>query len=278
MEKIAVIGAGVMGKGVAQIFLENGYEVILIDITNELLQEAKYSIKKTMLAAKMLNKNVNIDVIDNLKLTTYIGDLKNVKYVIENITESLERKIELYKKLDRISSKETIFLANTSCISITKIGSVTKRPDKVIGVHFMNPAPLIKTVEIIKGYHTSDETIETIKKLLLTVGKDCAIVNDYPGFVSNRISHLMMNEAAFVVQEQVAAPEVVDDIFKNCYSHKMGPLETADLIGLDTVVNSLDVLYEYYGDSKFRCCPLLRKMVDAGLFGRKTGEGFYKYN
>ena len=157
------------------------------------------------------------------------------------------------------------------------IASLTKRPTKVIGTHYMNPVPMKTTVETIRGFHTSDATIETTKQLLATMGKECILVNDYPGFVSNRISHLFMNEAAFVVQDQVASAQEVDDIFKQCYGHKMGPLETADLIGLDTVVNSLEVLYESYQDPKFRCCPLLRKMVDAGLLGVKSGEGFYTY-
>lgn len=183
----------------------------------------------------------------------------------------------VYGKIDNICDENCIFLVNTSCISITKIAALTKRPDKVIGTHFMNPVPQKKVVEVVKGYHTSEETIASLKELLANIGKEAIIVNDYPGFVSNRVSHLFMNEAAYVVQDQVASPESVDDIFKKCFGHAMVPLETADLIGLDTVVNSLDILYKSYQDPKFRCCPLLRKMVDAGLYGRKSGEGFYKY-
>ncbi|WP_242655185.1 3-hydroxyacyl-CoA dehydrogenase family protein [Clostridium cellulovorans] len=174
-------------------------------------------------------------------------------------------------------NESCLFLVNTSCISITKIASLTKRPDKVIGTHFMNPVHIKTAVEAIKGFYTSEETIEKTKELLSKMGKEMIIVNDLPGFVSNRISHLFMNEAAFVVQDQVAAPAEVDAIFKKCYGHVMGPLETADLIGLDTVVDSLEVLYESYQDPKFKCCPLLKKMVDANLKGRKTGKGFYDY-
>ena len=172
---------------------------------------------------------------------------------------------------------ECIYFVNTSCISITKIGSFTKRADKVIGTHFMNPVPMKHACEVILGYHTSEETIQILKDVLKKVEIRPIIVKDFPGFVSNRISHLLMNEAAMVVQDQVAAPEDVDDIFKSCFEHKMGPLETADLIGIDTVVDSLDVLYESYHDPKFRAAPILRKMIDANLLGRKSGQGFYKY-
>jgi 3-hydroxybutyryl-CoA dehydrogenase len=168
-------------------------------------------------------------------------------------------------------------MVNTSCISITKIGAITKRPDRVVGTHFMNPVPMMKAVEVIKGFYTSEKTIQRTKDLLTSLNKEGIVVNDFPGFVSNRISHLMMNEAAFIVQDQVADIKTVDEIFKKCYSHKMGPLETADLIGIDTVVESLQVLYDSYQDPKFRCCPLLKKMVDAGLLGRKSGRGFYEY-
>jgi 3-hydroxybutyryl-CoA dehydrogenase len=183
----------------------------------------------------------------------------------------------VYRALDALCPPEVCFGVNTSCISITRVAGFTQRPDRVIGMHFMNPVYLKTSIEIIRGYHTSEQTIQAARNLLRQLGKDAILVNDYPGFVSNRISHLFMNEAAFVVQDQVATPHEVDAIFKKCYGHTMGPLETADLIGLDTVVHSLDVLYESYQDSKFRCCPLLRKMVHAGLLGVKSGKGFYEY-
>ena len=197
--------------------------------------------------------------------------------VIENIIEDQKVKIELYKELDKICGTNTIYFVNTSCIPITKIASCVSKPENVIGVHFMNPVPLKEMVEVIKGYYTSETIIEKTKEFLKSIGKISVVVNDYPGFVANRLSHLFMNEAAFLVQDQVATPAEIDMIFKKGYGHKSGPLETADLIGLDTVVNSLAILYESYQDSKFRCCPLLKKMVDAGLLGRKSGKGFYNY-
>jgi 3-hydroxybutyryl-CoA dehydrogenase len=280
-KKVGIIGAGVMGTGVAQSFAQKGYSVVLIDLSAEILERAQENIFRDIRFQTLFNKDLEPEdpeiVMAQIRFTTDYELLRDVDFVIENVPEIWESKEEVYQKIDPICPEHCIFLANTSCISITKIGSLTKRPGKVVGVHFMNPVPLKKTVETIKGYHTSEETIKTVEELLRDIGKECIIVNDLPGFVSNRLSHLLMNEAAFVVQDQVATAEDVDNIFKKCFGHKMGPLETADLIGLDTVVNSLDILYQSYQDPKFRCCPLLRKMVDAGLFGRKSGQGFYKY-
>lgn len=270
-----------MGTGVAQSFAQKGYTVVLIDLSAEILEKAKEDIFRDIRLQTLFNKDLEPEdpeiVMAQIRFTTDYELLRDVDFVIENVPEIWEIKKEVYHKIDPICPEHCIFLANTSCISITKIGSLTKRPTKVVGVHFMNPVPLKKTVETIKGYHTSMETIKTVEELLRDIGKECIIVNDLPGFVSNRLSHLLMNEAAFVVQDQVATAEDVDNIFKKCFGHKMGPLETADLIGLDTVVNSLDILYQSYQDPKFRCCPLLRKMVDAGLLGRKSGQGFYEY-
>lgn len=281
MENIGIAGAGVMGRGVAQSFAQARYNVVLIDINEEILGQAKGEIYRNVRFRSFFNKSEETEsaeaVLESITFSTNYQLLKGVEFIVENVSEKWAVKEEVYKSIDKICSKDCVFAVNTSCISITRIASLTQRPSQVIGTHFMNPVPLKSAVEVIKGYHTSDETLETTKQLLSTIGKECIIVNDYPGFVSNRISHIFMNEAAFVVQDQVASPQEVDDIFKKCYEHKMGPLETADLIGLDIVVNSLDVLYESYQDPKFRCCPLLRKMVDAGLLGRKTGEGFYKY-
>lgn len=277
-ERIGVIGAGVMGIGVAQNFAEKGYEVILVDTSQEILEKAERDMNNSIRFSAFLKKEKTSENIrKRITFTTHYECLKDVLFMIENVNEKLETKKAAYQKMDRICKADCFFLANTSCISITKIAAMTSRPDKVIGVHFMNPVPLKSTVEVIKGCHTSENTVKIIKRLLKEIGKESIVVNDYPGFVSNRISHLFMNEAAFVVQDQVANPQEVDAIFKQCYEHKMGPLETADLIGLDTVVNSLDILYTSYQDSKFRCCPLLRKMVDAGLLGRKSGKGFYEY-
>jgi 3-hydroxybutyryl-CoA dehydrogenase len=197
---------------------------------------------------------------------------------VENVPEDWNIKEKVYLELDHICKPEAIFGVDTSCISITKVAGITNRPDKVIGMHFMNPVYAKPVIEVMRGFHTSDETVANSEALLKQLNKKAIVVNDLPGFVSNRISHLFMNEAAWVVQDQVAQPEQVDKIFKKCFGHTMGPLETADLIGLDTVMHSLEVLYESYQDPKFRCCPLLKKMVDAGHVGRKAGQGFYTYS
>lgn len=278
---VGVIGAGVMGTGVAQNLAQVGHRVILLDIADDILKRSKGEIRNSIRLHRMLNKAEGQESIDEiLRRITFSTDyalLKDADFVIENAVEKWEVKKPIYEQLDAICPEHCIFLVNTSCISITKIGALTRRPDKVLGTHFMNPVPMKTTIEAIRGYHTSEETIARASDFLATMNKECIVVNDLPGFVSNRLSHLLMNEAAFVVQDQVATPQQVDDIFKKCFGHKMGPLETADLIGLDTVVDSLDVLYESYQDSKFRCCPLLRKMVEAGLHGRKSGRGFYTY-
>lgn len=281
MSKVGVIGAGVMGVGVAHSLAQSGFEVILIDISDEVLQSSKIEIQKNIRFQAFYNRGKEVEdadtIIGRIVFSTDYKLLKDVDVVIENVKEQWQVKKEVYEKIDLICDEQCLFLVNTSCISITKIASLTKRPDKVIGTHFMNPVHMKTAVEAIRGFYTSEETIEKTKDFLLKMGKEIIVVNDLPGFVSNRISHLFMNEAAFVVQDQVASPQEVDEIFKKCYGHTMGPLETADLIGLDTVVDSLEVLYESYQDPKFRCCPLLKKMVDANLKGRKTGKGFYEY-
>lgn len=281
MSKIGVLGAGVMGRGVAQNFAQAGYNVVLIDLEERILEQAKEEIYnnirfQTFFDNKQVIENPE-NILSQINFSTDYELLKDATFIIENVTEKMDVKEKVYKKIDKICLDECIFLANTSCVSVTQIASFTNRPHQVIGTHFMNPVPLKTAVEVIRGYHTSEETIKTTEQLLSNVGKEIILVHDYPGFVSNRISHLFMNEAAFVVQDQVATAQEVDDIFKKCYSHKMGPLETADLIGLDTVVHSLNILYESYQDSKYRCCPLLLKMVNAGLYGRKSGKGFYTY-
>ncbi|NFI52327.1 3-hydroxybutyryl-CoA dehydrogenase [Clostridium botulinum] len=280
MSKIGVIGAGVMGVGVAQRFAQSCHEIILVDIDEQILVNCRNKIISNIKFFNMFNRNemINVDeVLDKIDFTMDICKLGDADFVIENVPEVIGMKRDIYKKIDKVCREECIYLVNTSCISITKIGSFTNRPDRVIGTHFMNPVPMKKVVEVIRGVHTSDQTISKVEKLLNSVGKESILVNDFPGFVSNRISHLYMNEAAYVVQDGVASPEDVDAIFKKCFEHKMGPLETADLIGLDTVVDSLEVLYESYQDTKFKCCPLLKKMVDAGYRGRKSGRGFYEY-
>ncbi len=271
-----------MGTGIAADLLFHGMSCTLVDISQDALEKAKAEIIRIIrfgpLASASLPKLNVDDAMGNVTFTTRIEDVRDTDYIIENVPEKWDVKESVYRELSKVCRPEVNFAVNTSCISVTKVASITDRPDKVIGIHFMNPSYLKNYVEKIRGYHTSEECISNAKILLGQMKKEAILVNDLPGFVTNRISHLFMNEAAFVVQDQVATPTQVDEIFKKCYGHKMGPLETADLIGLDTVVNSLNILYESYQDPKFRCCPLLKKMVDANLLGRKTGKGFYDYS
>lgn len=270
-----------MGQGVTQTLVQDKHQVYLIDRQFSLTQGAIRAIRKkihmdTMFGTSMLTEDVQ-DIIARVHPMETLEFLSDVDVIIENITEDVRAKEDLYQSISKFINKSCILLANTSCISITELASHVSYPENVIGAHFMNPVPQIGAVELIRGFHTSQDTIDATIDLLLSIGKKSILVDDLPGFVSNRISHLMMNEAAFIVQEQVASAEKVDAIFRECYGHKMGPLELADLIGLDTVVLSLKVLYDSYQDSKFRCCPLLAKMVSAGLLGKKTGRGFYTY-
>ncbi|MFN6514073.1 MAG: 3-hydroxyacyl-CoA dehydrogenase family protein [Nostoc sp. CreGUA01] len=282
IQVVGVVGAGVMGIGLAQNLAQTGHQVILIDISEEILERANAQIKKNIRFQGFFNKNEKVEnsenILHKIKFSTNYQFLESAEFVIENATEKWDIKKGIYAQLDAICPESTILAANTSAISITRIASVTKRADKVIGMHFMNPVPMKPMVEMIRGYHTSDQTISTAKELLSQMGKESILVNDSPGFVSNRVLMLTINEAIFLLQDQVASIEEVDRIFKNCFGHKMGPLETADLIGLDTILFSIEVLYESFNDSKYRPCPMLKKMVDAGLHGRKSGQGFYTYN
>ena len=281
MAIVGVIGSGTMGKGVAQHFAQYNHSVILVDISEDILQESIKHIEKSIRVSRLFSQRANLEapevICSKIKTTTHLEDLKDADFIVENISEDIEAKQCLYSKIDSICTEKCIFMVNTSCISITKISGFTKRAEKVLGTHFMNPVDKIHTVETIMGFHTTEQTLDQVTQFLKSVGKRVVLVQDSVGFVSNRISHLMMNEAAFIVQDRVANAQAVDDIFRYCYGHKMGPLETADLIGLDTVVNSLRILYDSFQDTKFRCCPLLTKMVNAGLLGRKTGKGFYEY-
>jgi 3-hydroxybutyryl-CoA dehydrogenase len=280
-EKIGVIGAGTIGIGVAQDLAQAGLRVVLLDVSAEKLIESRQrmiqNIRSRFLFGKTSQKLSTDAVLDQITFTTESATLRDVDFVVENVTENWEIKSDLYKELDRICQLEVVFAANTSAIPITKIASLTARAPQVLGMHFMNPVPSKRMVEVIRGFHTSEETLERAKALLLALDKECVVVNDSPGFVSNRVLMLTVNEAIFVVQEQVASVEQVDKIFRECFGHQMGPLETADLIGLDTILFSLEVLQENFGDDKYRPCVLLRKMVHAGLYGRKSGRGFYSY-
>lgn len=279
--KVGVIGAGVMGSDVALALACKDLDVILTDVDDSALERSGKRIERDFRMVKMVLKETREKslalILKRIRFTTDLEENRDVDLVIECVTENWDVKRGLYARLAGICGVETYYATNTSCISVTRIASLLPNPDRVIGMHFMNPVPMKKLVETIRGYHTSTRTVEVLTSFLRSIGKDSVVVKDYTGFVANRLSHLFMNEAAFLVQDGVAEPKQIDKIFKHGYGHRMGPLETADLIGLDTVVQSLNVLYQSYQDSKFRCCPYLRKMVDAGLLGRKSGKGFYEY-
>jgi len=279
---IGVIGAGVMGSGLAQNLAQSKLNVVLIDIHESALKEAEETIRKNVrfsaFFVKDKSKVEDVDtVLSRIVFTTDFSKLSTASFVVENASEKWDVKQTVYPLIDQYTPKESCVAANTSCFSITRLGSLTERADKIIGMHFMNPVPMKPTVEVIKGHHTSEETIKIGIDFLASFGKDGIIVNDMPGFVSNRVLMLTINEAIYTVQDGVATAQQVDEIFRKCFGHKMGPLETGDLIGLDTILYSIEVLHESYSDSKYRPSPLLKKMVDAGLLGRKSGEGFFKY-
>jgi len=281
LERVGVLGAGNIGIGVVTDIVLHGLYAVVVDVSKEQLKRAEAEVLKNIRFAPLLLKSAprltKEDALKRIVFTEDLNDVSSCDFVIENVTENWDIKRRVYETLDVVAPPAVCFGANTSCISITRIGSVTKRPTQVVGIHLMNPVHLKPTVEVIRGYHTSEHTLEILQQLFAQLNKQAIIVDDLPGFVSNRISHLFMNEAVFVLQDNIATAEQIDTIFKKCFGHTMGPLETADLIGLDTVMRSLDVLYEAYHDPKYRCCPLLRKMVDAGHLGRKTGKGFYTY-
>ena len=278
---IGVIGAGNIGTGVITDLVLHGLNALVVDISDAALRRAEADVLRNIRFAPMFSKTLPRmtpeEARHRMKFTTELRDLAACEMIIENVPEKWEIKRPIYEQLDAIMPRDICFGANTSCLSITKIAAATHRPAQIIGLHVMNPVHLKPTVEVIRGFHTSDETVAKLQSLFDQLHKQAIIVEDSPGFVSNRISHVFMNEAAFVLQDQVSTAEKIDQIFKQCFGHKMGPLETADLIGLDTVANSLDVLYESFHDPKYRCCPLLRKLVEAGHLGRKTGRGFHTY-
>jgi len=280
-KRIGVLGAGNIGIGVVTDLVLHGISAVAVDISEDILKRAQAAVLNNVRCVPLLSKTLpritKDEAMQRMVLTTDLRAVASCDFIIENVTEDWDVKKPVYENLERVAPPEVCFGANTSCISITQIASATQRPANVVGIHLMNPVHLKPTVEVIRGFHTSDRAVDTLLRLFSLLNKEAIIVQDLPGFVSNRISHLFMNEAAFVLQDNVATAEKIDMIFKKCFGHKMGPLETADLIGLDTVMRSLDVLYESFQDPKYRCCPLLRQLVHAGHLGRKTRKGFHVY-
>lgn len=278
--KVAVVGAGTMGNGIAQVFAQHGHHVVLYDLERAILDRALASIEKSLAKLAEKGKLARADkdaVLGRIEPVTDLGAATSADLVVEAVVEKLEVKAATFAELDRLTPPAAILASNTSSISITRLGAATRRPEQVIGMHFMNPVPLMPLVEVIRGQATSDETTRSVVELARTLGKTPVEVNDYPGFVSNRVLMPMINEAIFAVYEGVATPEAVDQVMKLGMNHPMGPLTLADFIGLDVCLAVLEVLLDGLGDPKYRPCPLLKRMVDAGWLGRKSGRGFYKY-
>ncbi len=280
IRRVGIIGAGTMGNGIAHVFARSGYDVVLCDLEQKFLERALAVISKNLdreVAKAKITELQRTETLARISHTTDRRRLADCDFIVEAASEKLEIKSELFRELDRICRPEVILASNTSSISITKLASTTSRPPKVIGMHFFNPVPVMKLVEVVRGLATSEETFQTVRELSIKLEKTPVEVNDAPGFVSNRVLMPLLNEAMYAVMEGVATPEAVDEVFKLGMAHPMGPLALADFIGLDVCLDIMQVLQRGLGDPKYRPCPLLIKMVDAGRLGKKSGQGFYKY-
>src|SRR5262249_50509089 len=280
IKTIGVIGGGTMGNGIVHVAAKSGFNVILLDIEQRFVDRALTTIAKNMdreVAKNKISESDKSAAMQKIAGTTSSAEMAKADFIVEAVIENLELKSKIFTDMDAIARPGVILASNTSSISITKIASKTKRPDRVIGMHFMNPVPMMTLVEIVRGLVTSDETYEKTKQISQSLGKTPVEVNDFPGFVSNRVLMPMINEAIYCVMEGVGTAEAVDSVMRLGMNHPMGPLALADLIGLDVCLGIMEVLYSGFGDSKYRACPLLRKMVHAGCLGRKSGQGFYKY-
>ncbi|HLR02125.1 MAG TPA: 3-hydroxybutyryl-CoA dehydrogenase [Virgibacillus sp.] len=281
IKKVMVIGAGQMGAGIAQVFAQSGFDVLLNDMKPEALEEGMQRIEKLLarnVTKERMTEAEKQATLDRLKASNDLNDARDRDFVIEAVVENMDVKTSVFQELDKITPDHAILATNTSSLPITEMAGVTNRPSQVIGMHFMNPVPVMKLVEVIRGIQTSDETYEAVEGAAKELNKAPVEVNDYPGFAANRILMPMINEAVFALHEGVASKEDIDTVMKLGMNHPMGPLTLADFIGLDTCLYIMEVLYEGFSDSKYRPCPLLRKYVKAGWLGKKSGKGFYTYD